>query len=618
MNGNFRVGPWLVEPSLNTVSCNGTAVRLEQKQVEVLVCLAQHPGELVPKDRLLRTVWPDTFVGDDVLIRSISELRRVFEDDPKDARYIQTIPKRGYRLVAPVQPVNGHTSTKTEHPAGPSPAARTADKKWTIRLAVIAAVVVGCGLTLALNVAGSRDRVFGNQVPVIKSLAVLPLQNLSGDPSQEYFVDGMTEELITEVSRISGLRVISRTSIMTYKNSKKSLPQIARELGVDAIVEDSVIRSGDRVRITAQLIYAPKDTNLWAEAYNRDVRDVLALQASVASEVAKQVNSQVTPHELDGRSQPHPVNLAALDAYLKGEYHEQQYGFGGTPEERYTAAEYFRQATQIDSSFARAWVGLANAYIINVGPSPKEAPIFKDALEKALIADPSLSEAHFLMARFKEYHDWDFAAAGEQFRRAIELDPNSASAHEFYGDYLDNMGRWPEAAREEELAQALDPKSNHLLDGLYNRGDYARAFGIARNLVELHPENGWNHWVLSNIYFAQGRYQEDIAELQPTLRQYGYPEMANALAKTYAANGYKAALLLYAKDLASVQGNPACPTMVASVYLLLGDKDEAFKWLEKGFIERDGFLVGLNLPEFQSLRGDPRFGDLVRRVGLPQ
>jgi len=483
---------------------------------------------------------------------------------------------------------------------------------------VIAAVVVGCGLTLALNVAGSRDRVFGNHVPVIKSLAVLPLQNLSGDPSQEYFVDGMTEELITEVSRISGLRVISRTSTMTYKNSKKSLPQIARELGVDAIVEGSVIRSGDRVRITAQLIYAPKDTNLWAEAYNRDVRDVLALQASVASEVAKQVNSQVTPHELAGRSQPHPVNLAALDAYLKGEYHEQQYGFGGTPEERYTAAEYFRQATQIDPSFARAWVGLANAYIINVGPSPKEAPIFKDALEKALIADPSLSEAHFLMARFKEYHDWDFAAAGEQFRRAIELDPNSASAHEFYGDYLDNMGRWPEAAREEELAQALDPKSNHLLDGLYNRGDYARAFGIARNLVELHPENGWNHWALSNIYFAQGRYQEGIAELQPTLRQYGYPEMANALAKTYAANGYKAALQLYAKDLASVQGNPACPTMVASVYLLLGDKDEAFKWLEKGFIERDGFLVGLNLPEFQSLRGDPRFGDLVRRVGLPQ
>jgi DNA-binding winged helix-turn-helix (wHTH) protein len=251
VNGNFRVGPWLVEPSLNTVSCNGMAVRLEQKQIEVLVCLAQQAGHLVSKEKLLQTVWPDTFVGDDVLIRSICELRRVFEDDPKDARYIQTIPKRGYRLVASVKAVNGHTSIKTEHPPGASPAAWTADKKWKIRLAVIAAVAVGCGLTLALNVAGSRDRVFGKQVPVIKSLAVLPLQNLSGDPSQEYFADGMTEELITEVSRISGLRVISRTSIMTYKNSKKSLPQIARELGVDAIVEGSVIRSGDRVRITA-------------------------------------------------------------------------------------------------------------------------------------------------------------------------------------------------------------------------------------------------------------------------------------------------------------------------------------------------------------------------------
>ena len=395
------------------------------------------------------------------------------------------------------------------------------------------------------------------------------------------------------------------------------MPEIARELNVDAIVEGSVLRSGGRVRITVQLIYAPADLNLWAEAYDRDISDVLALQENVASDVAEHVHIQVTDQVTARSSRPRRVNIAALDAYLTGEYHIHKYGTGGSSDELYKATEYLRQATQIDPGFARAWMALARTYNPNVGPAPREVSIYKDAIEKALAADPNLSEAHARMAQLKEYQDWDFAAAEQEFRRAIELDANNASAREEYGDYLNMMGRWTEAEHEEQLAQTLDPDNEYLLDGLHRRGEYERALELGRNLVKLHPEDGGYHWSLSRTYFALGRYKEGVAELPPTFKAFGYLEMANALAKTSATKGYKAALRLYAKDLAAVQGNPASPAMVASVYHILGDKDETFRWLEKAFVERDGFLLEIKDPEWQSLRGDPRLESLVRRIGLP-
>jgi len=383
--------------------------------MSVLQCLAADAPEAVSKEKLLQTVWPDTFVSEGVLVRSIGQLRRVFDDDAKQPQVIETIAKRGYRLVAPVIPVNG-----TVHLTAGDGTLATADRhtgstaaKRTIRPGILIglgmAVVLAAILGFTLNKFWQRLR-GATGGPEIRSLAVLPLQNLSGDPVQEYFSDGMTEELITELSRIRGLRVISRTSVMLYKNSKKPLPEIARELNVDGIVEGSVLRSGDRVRVTTQLIYAPNDTNLWAEAYDRDVRDVLVLEASVASDVAQQVHSQITPHQKSING-PRPVNPAAFDAFMKGEYHLQKFGAGSGPDERYKAADYFRQATQFDPNFAQAWLGLANSYVINVGPSPSEVSPFKDALEKALAADPNLSDAHRLLGRFKLYHDWDFAFA---------------------------------------------------------------------------------------------------------------------------------------------------------------------------------------------------------------
>jgi TolB-like protein/DNA-binding winged helix-turn-helix (wHTH) protein/tetratricopeptide (TPR) repeat protein len=622
VNSDFRVGPWLVRPSLNTISQNGTSNRVEPKMMGVLVCLAEHAGEVVPKEKLLQVVWPDTFVSDDVLKRSVSELRHVFGDDAHESRIIETIPRRGYRLLVAVTPTNGQVldhlatrqATHTE-----TLQARPSTGKWNVGLFTIG-IAVPIGLLLAFNIFGSRDRVFRDGgPPLIRSLAVVPLQNLSGDPSQEYFADGMTEELITELSRLSGLKVISRTSTTRYRNTDKSLPQIAHELNVDAIVEGSVLRSGDGVRITAQL-HTASDASLWAGAFERNLQDVLALQSTVARTIADQIRVEITPTERARLQAPRPISPAALEAYLQGEYHGRRFGTGSGPDERYKAAQYFREAIRSDPNFARAYVALACTYITNVAPSSQEAPLVKDALEKALAADPDLSDAHLWMARFREYHEWDFAAAEQEFRRAIDLDRNNAQAHDFYGDYLENLGRQQEAAREEGLAQELDPGNDHLIDGFFARGEYPRALEMARNDVKMHPNDGACHWGLYRACLRTGSFHEAIQELQQVVTLYGYPNLSGPLAKADATAGYRGALGVWAEDLIRLQGKgtPASPTMIAEVYVYLGDRKHAFEWLEKGFKERDGFLVGLKDPVWQPLRSDPQFQDLVRRVGLPQ
>ena len=615
MNGDFRLGTWLVEPSLNTISRNGTSVRLEPKVMEVLVCLARSPGEPVSKENLLQAIWPDTFVSDDVLVRSISELRRVLKDDTKDPRFIQTIPKRGYRLLAPAVSLNG--SPRETPQAPPSASAQPSSPRWWV-YALILGVISPMGV-LAVWKGSELRRSFSTQSSFapINSLAVLPLQNLSGDPQQEYFVDGMTEELITELSRVNGLKVISRTSVMRYKKTDKTLPEIARELNVDGIVEGSVRRSGNRVRITAQLIRARTDSNLWTDTYDRDLSDVLALQSTVARTIVHEIQFKMTNIERGHLRDPRSMKPTALDAYLKGEFHLGRFGTGFGKEERYKAMPYFEQAIQLDPSFARAYVGLAVAHIPNVSPPPDEVSAARGALEKALAADPNLSDAHLWYARLKEFHDWDFPGAEQEFRRAIEIEPSSAWAHDFYGDYLDNMGRHQEAAREEQLAQELDPGWDHLIDGFNHRGEYGRALEIARSNVEVHPNDGGWRAYLAYVYLHTGEYKNMVEELQHTVTLYGYPELAPPLSRAYATSGYRGALRLWADDLVAAQHNPASPSMVAEIYTHLGDRDLAFKWLEKAYQERDGFLVTLRDPQWQALRSDSRFADLVRRVGLP-
>jgi len=498
----------------------------------------------------------------------------------------------------------------------PAPASRwtwLGLRRW--RLALISAMLLAAASAATWF---GTHRSSSGTAPVIHSLAVLPLKNLSGDPSQQYFADGMTEELITDLSQVSALKVISRTSSDVYQGTHKPLPEIARELNVDAIVEGAVQRSGDRIRVTAQLIYAPQDTTLWARSYDRDLRDVLSAQSAVARGLADEIRVKMTPGEKSRIGNEHPVNPEALEAYLKGQYHLGHFGTGGGKGERYAAMEYFQKATQIDPHFARAYVGLVDAHTPNVTPRPEEISIVQDALQKALAADPTLSDTHLHLARFKEFHDWDFVAAEREFQRAIELEPNNATAHDFYGDYLDNMGRHEEAIKQEQLAQELDPAWDHLIDGYNHRGEYDRALHIALNNVAVHPDDGSWHWYLYLAYLHTGRRKETVEELQRAAALYGYPEMASALAKTYARLGYESAMRLAAKEFEQALGDPASPTWIAEIYAHLGDKDSAMRWLERGYAERDGFVVTLRDPVWDSLRSDARFRDLVRRIGLPQ
>ena len=409
MEADFRLGPWRVEPGLNRISCNGSSLRLEPKVMEVLVCLAGQPGEPVTKKQLLRTVWPDTFVSDDVLTRSISELRRVFADDAKDAHFIQTIPKRGYRLIAPVVGVEQVPPTRPSKPPIPE-AIPGSPRHERIRVfALVAGAVLFLGLLAWLKATKIAEWVRAKSRPQIQSLAVLPLQNLSGDPSQEYFADAMTEELITELSRISALKVISRTSIMRYKKADKGLPEIARELGVDGIVEGSVLRSGNRVRVTAQLIYAPKDTNIWVQTYDRDLQDVLALQATVASAIAEEIRVTMKPHEKEQLRTRRPVNLKAHEAYMQGRYHLQlewdsvfkKDSIKLAAAEAKEAERDFHLAIQEDPNYAPPYLGIWEVLVASPVPGREWVPQAKEQLFKALQRDDSLAEAH---ARWRPFY----------------------------------------------------------------------------------------------------------------------------------------------------------------------------------------------------------------------
>jgi TolB-like protein/DNA-binding winged helix-turn-helix (wHTH) protein len=518
VDDSFRVGAWLVQPDLNTVSSNGTKVRVEPKVMEVLVCLASHAGEPVRKETLLRTVWPDTFVSDDVLIRSVSELRRVFEDDAREPRFIETIPKRGYRLVAPMERLNGSAPAfSSPRPVGAGAEQTHPRWRWSWSLT---AVCVGClilllGLLFFLNAGGLRARVFGSNNPAIRSIAVLPLKNLSDDPSQKYFASGMTEELITDLSQISALKVISRTSSEVYENTHKSLPEIARELNVDAVIEGSVERSGDRVRIMAQLIYAPQDKNLWARSYDRDLRDALALQGTLATAIADEIRVQVAPNVQARMNAPNTISVSVLDAYLQGNYHLHRVRQGTVDEEDQKAAQDFQRAIDEDPSFAPAYIGLAYAHspilagygLLN--PSLRDYEARKAAVEKAVELAPDSSEAHDLLASVY-CEDWKWSQAEEELQRAIALSPNSADAHDTYGMFLFAIGRPEEGMKESKIAQELDPKVDHMADALQNSGRNDEAISLLLRDLERDPDNNGLHVSLFMAYSATGRDPETI------------------------------------------------------------------------------------------------------------
>jgi TolB-like protein/DNA-binding winged helix-turn-helix (wHTH) protein len=614
-----------VEPSLNTVYRNGASVRLQPKAMQVLVCLVGHAGEAVTKEALFQTVWPNTFVSDDVLAHSISELRQVFDDDSRQPRVIQTIPKRGYRLIAAVDSTNGNT------PATGLELENFSTESLRNRIGIVLGVITTV-LSIALLAAGPTKiwhHLLGKtDVPQIRSIAVLPLKNLSGDPEQKYFTEGMTDELITDLSQISSLKVISRTSSDAYEDTRKPLPQIARELNVDAIVRGSVQRFGDRVHINAQLIYAPEDRNIWAQTYERDLQSALTLQSEVAAAIVGEVRTQVTPEERARLRVARPVNLKALDAYLRGTYHLNKKGEGFGDEENRSAEKYFQAAIAEDPEFAPAYIALASTHVALLLPSTQDHVAMKAALEKALSLDPASAEGHVLMANVKS-DDWDWPGTEEEYRRAIALAPNNLDAHLHFGYFLDGLGRVPEGMDELRRAQELDPNEEHLSEAFAYGGDYDRAIELKRRAAEIHPDNGYLHYELSDFLAFKGDYSGWVKELKRTLTLFGFPELVSPLDDAFTHAGYRGALEVFAADMERLQAQKIIymPLILAQTYTALGNKDRAFYWLEdayshyrQGYAEAaDGGMRELKGdPWFIPIRSDPRFKDLLRRVGLPQ
>jgi TolB-like protein/Tfp pilus assembly protein PilF len=508
-------------------------------------------------------------------------------------------------------------------------------RRWALALGV-GALLACLAALVGLNVAGLRDRVLtavgarhpdfagtgGVPLPRIESLAVLPLENLSGDKEQEYFADGMTEELITNLAKISALKVISRTSMMQYKGTKKPLPQIAKELNVDAIIEGSVLREGGQVRITAQLIQASTDQHLWAESYQRDLRGVLALQGEIASAIADKVRAAVTPSEHTRLASARPVNPEAYDAYLKG----MQSVYKVTPQDNHTALQYFELALKKDPNYAPAYAAIAELWAGSekMGfTAPREAgPKAKAAALKAVELDNTLAQAHVALALVDYFYEWDWAGADLEFNRAIELNPNYPDVRALHSFYLINMGRPQEGMAEIERALELDPL-NSWFQGIYaddlmfaGRDDEA----IAQYRKVLRTSSGlpWVHSGLSGILFRRAKHEESLAEMKAYYA--GDREMEEALTRGYAQSGYSGAMRRGADTLvARARKTYVLPSDVAMLYVMAGEKDQALAWLEKGLEVHDPGAPQYSItPDFGTLRNTPRFQALLRRMNLPK
>jgi serine/threonine protein kinase/Tfp pilus assembly protein PilF len=489
------------------------------------------------------------------------------------------------------------------------------------------ALALLAGAVILTNVGGLRDRLFGgNRPPRIESLAVLPLENLSRDPEQEYFADGMTEELITDLSKIGALKVISRTSVMRYKRTDKSLPQIARELNVDAVIEGSVQRSGDRVRISAQLIYAPTDRHLWAENYERELRDILTLQSEVARAIATEIKVKVTPQEQSRLLSNRQVNPEVFQLCLKGRF----FWYKRNTEGFQKALEYFRQAIEKDPTYALAYAGLASTYDsmgneLYSALDPREAyPKGKAAAAKALELDDNLAEAHATLANMTLRFDLDWATSEKEHKRALELNPGYAVEHIWYSHYLLPAGRTEESLAESLRAVELDPLGlilqTHLgWHYLYTR-QYDHAIEQLRKTLELDPNFILAHLFLGQAYEEKRMYLQAIAEFEKAISlSEGNPVHLAALGHAYAISGKPAEAEKVLGQLKKLSARRYVPSYeIAVVYAGLSENDEALAWLQKAYQLRDSsWLIDVKLdPRFDHLHTDPRFQDLLRRIGL--
>ena len=616
----YDFGPFRIDVMKRRFLRDGEVIRLTPKAFDLLLVLVEESGRTIEKDELLDRVWPGTAVEENNLNQNITALRKSLGDSRQDSQYIATIPGIGYRFVAEVRKVEEDFTQRRKGATEDAKEAQNAvrpSRVFRYALPIIIPLILAA-LAYALYRRESPR-------PAMSSIMVLPLENISGNSSEEYFADGMTDALIGDLAKIKGLHVISRTSSMHYKGTKKSLPDIAREINVDAIVEGTVQRSGDRVVVRTQLIHAPTDRHLWVGDYTRDVRDVLDLQSEIARAVAQEVRIQMTADEQARFASRRPVRPKAYDDYLQGRY---LYWNKRTEENLNKAIALFQSAIKADESYAPAYVGLADCYnalgaVQVASMPPREARQHaEEAATKALQLDSQLGEAYSALGYVKHFN-WDWTAAEQNHKRAIELNPSYANAHNFYASYLMSRGRIEESIAASNRARELDPFSLSISAQrgflFENARHYDEAIEQLRNVIGMDPTHYQALWILGHTYAANKQYDEAVAAAEKAVAvSERTPGALGMLGLAYGLAGRKAEATKILNELLELNKTRyVTPAAFVNVYLGLGDNEQAFVWLEKAYQERSNFVAYLKVfPLLDPIRSDRRFDDLIRRVGL--
>ena len=613
---------------------NSSRIRLQAQPFQLLVLLLVNAGQMVTREEICRDLWPtNTFVDfEHSLAAAVNKIRDALGDSADTPKYVETLPKRGYRFIGKVksEPPVVMFPTETQESEGLAAivAPKTGISSSRMLARALAAVLAVAALIAAAlfiwKIVGAR-RVALSSPPRIQSLAVLPVVNLSSDVGQDFFADGMTEELTTDLGKISALRVISRTSAMRYKDSKKPLREIARELNVDAVVEGTVARSGSHLRVTANLVQIFPEKHLWADSYESEVGDALTLQGEIAQAVAREIQVKLTQQEQSLLAAATPVNPEAHDLYLRGLYSMRGMESAGASEK---AIKYFQQAIEKDPNYAVAYSALSRVYSIwipGMTRSPRSLmPKAREFALKALSLDNTLADAHAVLGMIALFYDWDWSAAEKEYKQTMALNPNHVWAHERHARGLAAQGRKEEAIAEAKQVLVLSPTPSEWdypiwVFILTRRYDLAQE--RAQELLEVAPNWVWGHFELAQVYEQEGQLEEAAQEFVKADELFGMdPQRVTQLKETLAksgAKGYWKRTLENYKE--SAKSNYVPSVLVAEACVRVGDKECAFEWLERGFEERDDLMINLKVePVFDSLRSDPRFQDLVRRVGIPQ
>jgi TolB-like protein/DNA-binding winged helix-turn-helix (wHTH) protein/Flp pilus assembly protein TadD len=610
VEGDFKVGEWMVTPTLNQIGSNGSSTRVEPKAMQVLLYLAEHPG-VVSKEKLLSSVWPDVFVSEDVLPGCISALRKAFNDNARRPTVIETIPKGGYRLLLPVAPANGttHAASATTH----VPASGLSRR----RLAIVALAISAAALLLAAFTRLPSRRLYD-------SVAVLPFVDFSSDSRTEYLSQGIAEQVVDELSQLNALKVMAWTSVSRYRQSQRDVRAIGRELGVKAVLTGTLERNGDQVALQAELVDVSNGSQLWGQRYDQPLADISGLQHHLAQDIAANLRLKLRGDEQQRMEHRYQASPAAYELYLKGRFFWGKRTKTGLDQ----GIQYFHQAIALDPNFALAYAGLADCYNLldDWGQTaPRDSfPQARAAAEKAIALDDSLAEAHVSLAMVRGAYDWDWAGSEQEFKRAIQLNPNYVTAHQWYGMALASLGRFAEAEAEVKRARELDPLSpivNMAVAEVYAWGGrYDEAIAQYKRVLELDPSFSGAYGNLAGSYEQKHMYTEAVSIMKQKAMLDGDPKFAAAIDQAFAKSGYSGVVRVGLNDaLEERNRNYVNPVGIASEYARLGDTEHALQWLERGYEEHaSGMQYLAVIEDFDGIRSDPRFRYWMSVLNLPE